>query len=151
MPATGSTRTATPWRWSEPIVRGALSLLLLSSACVTRTSHEYLPSADRDRLSVNAAQDELDQLMQIECARLLSDRRPESGEARLSIDLDATGAVSRSRVTASTGDERVDNMFGAVAAQMMFEAPPDGKPTMGRMRMGYSCSPTATTVTIQLR
>ena len=150
MKATGSTRTATPWRWSEPMRRGALVLLLLSSACVTRTSHEYLPSADRDRLSLNAAQDELDQLMQIECARLLTDRRPESGDARLSVDLDASGTVMRSRVTASTGDERVDDMFGAVAAQMKFEAPPDGTPKTGRMRMGYSCSPTATTVTIQL-
>ena len=150
MPATGSTRTATPWRWSEPIVLGALSLLLLSSACVTRTSHEYLPSADRDRFSLNAAQDELDQLMQIECARLLTERRPESGDARLSVDLDASGMVMRSRVTASTGDERVDDMFGAVAAQMKFDAPPDGKANTGRMRLGYSCSPTATTVTIQL-
>ena len=104
MKAIGSTRTATPWRWSDAIVPGALSLLLLSSACVTRSTHEYLPSADRDRFSVNAAQDELDQLMQIECARLLTDRRPDSGEARLSVDVDGTGSVMRSRVTGGTAE-----------------------------------------------
>lgn len=150
MRATDSTHTATPWRWSDALVCAALSLLLLSSACVTRSSREYLPSADRERFSVNAAQDELDQLMQIECARLLTDRRPESGDARISVDVDGSGTVMRSRVTASSGDQRVDDIFGAVAAQMKFEAPADGKPNTGRMRMGYSCSPTTTTATILL-
>jgi hypothetical protein len=63
------------------------------------------------------------------------------------------GAVTSAQLTTSTGDETLDGLFGTVAAQMKVDPPRDmeGRSEItGRMRMGYSCSPSAAVATIQL-
>ena len=159
MPATASIPSATRCRSSDgaegrvrvrSAVRGlALAVPLLLAACVTTTTRAYLPDASRDRLSLNEAEDALDQLLGVECPRLTAAKH-ETDDSRISVSLDASGNVLKSTLTKGTGDGRVDSMFGGVTAQMKFDAPADGKPHTGHMRVGYSCGPTTAAVTIQL-
>src|ERR687884_411799 len=72
-----------------------------------------------------------------------------TGTARLTVDVGADGAVTRARVRTSSGDQRVDDMFGALAARLQVDAPERG-PTTARITMGYSCAPNEAVTTIQL-
>ena len=156
MRGTGSTRTAMRWRCCERRVPGAgnrllvlpLAMLLLG-ACVTSTSRSFVPDASRERFSLAEAQDALDQLVAAECPRLMGAQR-DLGEARITVDVDGGGQVTKSTLSKAFGDERMDQIFGGVAAQMRFDAPSDGTPKTGRMRVGYACSPTARAATIEL-
>ena len=160
MKATGSIRTAMRWSWSDAAravasgrPRGTMLLaaasLVAASACVTSTSRSFVPDASRERFSLAAAQDALDQMVAAECPRLMDARR-DIGEARISVDVDGSGQVTKSTLSKPFGDERMDQIFGGVAAQMRFDAPSDGSPKTGRMRVGYACSATARTATIEL-
>ena len=157
MPNTGSTRTATRWRSCEPLGRSAaagatLMLMLLAAAgCVTTTTTAYVPTPGQPRLSVDDARDEIDAVLRAECPRLVQAGRP-SQEARVSVDVDASGNVSSARLQTSSGDEQMDRIFGATAARLHFQTSGDaqGTTTAGRLRMGYSCSGNAAVTTIQL-
>ena len=157
MRATGSIRMATRWLSCElPSAGGgaraaivAVAILLAAAACVTSTSRSFVPDGSRERFSLGEAQDALDQLVAVECPRLMSAQR-DIGEARISVDVDGSGQVTRSTLSKQFGDERMDQIFGGVAAQMRFDAPDDGTPKTGRMRVGYACSATARTATIEL-
>ena len=149
---TGSIRTATRWRSSSRGLRRASAALavLVLGACVTTTSTSYLPDASRDRLSLADAQDALDQLVAVECTRLLAAKQ-DIGEGEITVDVDPSGNVTRSTFSRghAFGDERMEKIFGGVTAQMKFDAPPAGRDT-GRMRVGYACTSTASTATLQL-
>ncbi len=157
MKATGSIRTAMRWLSSEspsalgrrPSALLAAAILLAGSACVTSSSRSFVPDGSRERFSLGEAQDALDQMVAAECPRLMGARR-DLGEARITVDVDGSGQVTKSTLSKQFGDERMDQIFGGVAAQMRFDAPEDGTPKSGRMRVGYACSATARTATIEL-
>ena len=153
MQATGSIRTATRCSSSEatrlPRAAGAVVVLLLAAACVTTTTRAFTPDANAERMSLADAQDNLDRMVRMECPRLM-EAKHDNDDARISVDVDGSGFVQRATMSKVTGDERMDRIFGGVAAQMKFAAAPDGKPFTGRMRVGYSCSAAASTATIQL-
>jgi hypothetical protein len=127
----------------------AAAILLAGSACVTSSSRSFVPDGSRERFSLGEAQDALDQMVAAECPRLMGARR-DLGEARITVDVDGSGQVTKSTLSKQFGDERMDQIFGGVAAQMRFDAPEDGTPKSGRMRVGYACSATARTATIEL-
>ena len=150
MPGTGSIRTATRC-WSSDAVRAgrAVLLVLALAACTTSITRAFTPDANADRMSLADAQDNLDRFVRMECPRLMQEKH-DNDDARISVDVDAGGHVTRATFSKLTGDERMDRMFGGVAAQMKFAAPPDGKAFTGRMRVGYSCSAGISTATIEL-
>ena len=150
MPATGSTRTATRCSSSE-VVRAVRALLLVAAlaACATSVTRVFTPDPNADRMSLADAQDNLDRFVRLECPRLMQEKH-DTDDARISVNVDGGGHVTRATFTKLTGDERMDRMFGGIAAQMKFAAAPDGKEFTGRMRVGYSCSPTVATATIEL-
>ena len=153
MRATGSTRTATRCSSSDAtrLLRSAAAVagLLLAGACVTTVTHAFTPDANAERMSLADAQDTLDRMVRLECPRLM-EAKHDTDDARISVEVDGSGNVQRATMSKVTGDERMDRIFGGVAAQMRFAAADDGKPFTGRMRVGYSCSPAASTATIQL-
>lgn len=147
MTGTASIRMATRWSSSEHCVRAlvpalSFALIALASACVTSQSSHFVPTPGEARLTTDEARDALDLLLAPECARLVTDRR-ETAEARVALEVDRSGTVQRSRIARSTGDERIDQIIGAVTARLQFEAPAGefrGATAPGNLRVGYSCS-----------
>jgi hypothetical protein len=156
MPGTGSIRTAMRCSSSDVMraVRAALPVpaLMLSlalAACTTSVTRAFIPDPNVERMSLADAQDNLDRFVRLECPRLMREKH-DTDDARISVNVDAGGNVTRATFSKLTGDERIDTMFGGIAAQMKFAPAPDGREFTGRMRVGYACSPTVSTATIQL-
>ena len=151
MPATGSIPTATPWRWSERLrTLGVTGLLVAAVAgCVATQQRYYVPTEGQGRVGTDEMKDQAEMLLRVECPRLLGGSSSALGEAQLLVDVDGGGRVSRARVVRSSGDEKVDAIFGGVVAQLEVDAPSDGTPTSGRVNMGYSCAPNSAVVTVR--
>lgn len=151
MNGTGSTRTAMRWRSSETAAC-ALALLLAVAGCVKPiVSGDFEPGDSPTRLNADEARDYLSTALRPECARLQQAGATPTGEARVSVTVAQNGDVVRSRLTQRTGDARIDELFGATAARMKFDAdPPRPAEYTGRLRMGYSCSGSMAVGTIEL-
>ena len=143
-PAPRIARRGMAWRLSLRV-----ALAAVAAACVTTTTKYYLPSEGEDRLSTDEVRERADDLLRVECPRLLGGATAATGTARLTVDVGADGAVTRARVRTSSGDQRVDDMFGALAARLQVDAPERG-PTTARITMGYSCAPNEAVTTVQL-
>ena len=142
MRGTASIRTAMRW-W-------CCSALLVVAACTT-TQQFYLPSEDQPRLSTDLMRDRGHNIVRAECPRLLGVRQAVTGVAHIRVDVAADGAVRRASISHSSGDERMDEIFGGLAAQLKVDPPANaGSDTIpGTLRLGYSCSPTTGTITIE--
>ena len=146
MPGTGSIPTAMRWRCCS------LGVLLLASACVTRTTTYFAPTAGQPRLSQDDLRDESDDFLAIECPRLMGNARSATGQARIRVHYDRNGAVQRAEITRSSGDEQIDAVWGALAARLQFD-PQAGQTEElrpGILTFGYSCAPGIATTTLQL-
>jgi TonB family protein len=131
----------------------SLALLVALAACVSSVTRYYVPTPGQPRYDTAQATKVLEQYLGVQCPERLAAKQSDNGEVRVTVKIDAAGAVTSAQLTTSTGDETLDGLFGTVAAQMKVDPPPDmqGRSEMtGRMRMGYSCSPSAAVATIQL-
>src|SRR5690349_22896760 len=98
---TGSIRTAT--RWSSSSIRraplgSAFLLALLAAAALgvtacTNHSTYYIPTAGQPRLNQDEFRDASDQILSVECPRLMGSSDFATGEARARIEIDKSGAV----------------------------------------------------------
>ncbi|MFN2397676.1 MAG: energy transducer TonB [Gemmatimonadaceae bacterium] len=149
MPTTVFTPTATLWRSSSALA------VAFAAACITSTTQYYVPNTAMPRLTTNQMRDQADAMLRVECPRLLGDRQSAFAVAELVVDLEASGEVIRARVDRSSGDRRMDEIFGALAAQLKLDppSPPAGNdvgPLQGDLSVGYSCSPTAAVTSVEL-
>ena len=142
MRGTASIPTALRW-WS-------CSLVLAVAACTT-TQQFYLPSDDQPRLTADLMRDRGHNIVRAECSRLLGVRQAVTGVAHIRVDVAADGAVRRASISHSSGDERMDEIFGGLAAQLKVDPPANaGSETIpGTLKLGWSCSPTAGTITVE--
>ena len=142
MKGTASTRTAMRW-WS-------CSLVLTAVACTT-TQRYFLPSEDQPRITTDLMRDRGHNIVRAECPRLLGVRQMVTGVAHIKVDVAADGAVRRAMIAHSSGDERMDEIFGGLAAQLKVDPPATGGSDTipGTLKLGYSCSPTAGTITVE--
>lgn len=150
MPTTVFSLTATLWRSSR-----ALAVAFAATACVTSTAQYYVPNPGSPRLSTNQMRDQADAMLRVECPRLLGDRQSAFAVAELVVDVESSGEVIRARIARSSGDQRMDEIFGALAAQLKLDPPkpPAGSvagPLQGDLSVGYSCSPTAAVTSVEL-
>ena len=143
MPATGSIRTAMPWRFSS------IAAAALLAACVTSTSRYYTPTAGDPRLSQDDFRDESDRLLRVECPRLMGTSGGASGQARIRLLLDRSGAAQRAEFARSSGDERLDTVWGGLAARLKFDPQSQQRSDLEPIivTVGYSCSANGTAVT----
>jgi TonB family protein len=126
---------------------------LALAACVTTTTTEFSLAPGGQRLTPLQVRDQGDGLVRAECPRLLGAGQSASGAADVRITVDREGSVSRAVVERGSGDQRMDQLFGTLAAALDFE-PPEGMTasTMdARVEMGYSCSPTVAVITFRVR
>lgn len=159
MSNTGSIRTATRWSSSEARrtlgAAAAFALIgaagLVASAC-TRTSTYYVPTPGEARLNQEDFRDESDRFLSVECPRLMGTSGFASGEARARVQLDRSGAVQRVEFTRPSKDERINTVWGALAARLQFD-PQEGQSDGLRTSMitiGYSCGKGTALTTLQI-
>jgi hypothetical protein len=142
MRGTASIRTAMQWSWC--------SVALAVAACTT-TQRYFTPSDEQPRLTTDLMRDRGHNIVRAECPRLLGVKEMATGVAHIRVDVAADGAVRRAMIAHSSGDERMDEIFGGLAAQLKVDPPAgvSGETIPGTLKIGYSCSPTAGTITIE--
>jgi TonB family protein len=142
MRAIVSIRTATRWL--------SCSAALALAACTT-TEQYYTPATDQPRMNTDLLRDRGHNLVRAECPRLLGVRQTVTGVAHIKVDVERGGEVRRATIVHSSGDERMDEIFGGLAAQLKVDPPENfrGETMPGTLRLGYSCSPTASTITVE--
>ena len=143
MRSTDSIRSA--MRWS------LCSALLVAGACTTTTRY-YVPTAGDAKLTPSALRDQGEPLLQTQCPRLLNGGRFATGQARIIAELDRSGAVRRARVTRSSGDQPMDDIFGALVARLQVDPPTGMTGETGEhpIYIGYSCAPENSAITLNI-
>ena len=146
MRATGFSRTATRWRSFSCVVIAAWV-----AGCTVSTTKFYVPSRGQSRLSLEQLRTRAGALLAVECPRLLAGRPSAFGETDFTIDLNTDGSALRAHVDRSSGDARIDDIFGALAAQLQLDRPSTtDHAAHPRIGIGYSCSATEAEATVQL-
>lgn len=144
MRVTASTRMVTRWSCCS-----AIAIVLLITAC-SHTTRYFVPTPGEERLTVDGGRDQLDELLKVECPRLMQEGKEVSKEGRIMVDVSGGGQVLRASIARSTGDERFDAMVGAVTAKLQFDPPSTGTSGVGELRVGYACTATTAVTTLQL-
>ncbi len=143
MRSTDSTRSA--MRWS------LCSALVVAVACTTTTRY-YVPTQGEARLTPSEVRDQGEPLLNTQCPRLLNGGRFATGQARIITELDRSGAVQRARVTRSSGDQAMDDIFGALVARLQVDPPTGMTKDTGEhpIYIGYSCAPENSAITLNI-
>jgi hypothetical protein len=163
MHGTGSTPMATPWPSSDArsATRGTLgrnlSLALVAGAMLAvagcrSTSTYYLPTEGQPRLNQDEFRDASDQILSVECPRLMGTSDYATGEARARVYIDKSGAVQKIEFTRPSGDERMNTVWGGLGARLQFD-PQEGQTEDLRaaiVTIGYSCGKGTALTTLQL-
>jgi TonB family protein len=125
---------------------------LVFPACVSTVTRYYLPDAKNPRFELDGATQTLDQYLRVQCPERLAAKKSESGDVRVAILTDTSGAVTRAELVSSSGDELLDGLFGTVAAQLKVDSlKATTKPSASRrLRMGYSCAPNVAAATLEV-
>src|SRR5688572_24859908 len=129
----GRERRRVPKERSPSTVRSAIPRLrrcaaplgmtaVLLAACVFSVTRYYIPDARNPPFDAEGATQTLDQYLRVQCPERLAAKKAESGDVRLTIQTDTSGAVTRAELLSSTGDEMLDGMFGTVAAQLKIDS-----------------------------
>ena len=147
MPVTGSTRMAMRWSWCRALSIAATLIAL--GACMRSTAKYYVPTAGDARLDENELRVEADRMLRVECERLRGGKSSVSGEGTFVLDVSSTGSVQRVKVSRSTGDAALDDIFGALSARLDVE-PAEPKAGSIRMRASYFCEPDKAITTIEM-
>jgi len=134
------------WPFSELVLAASLA------ACVHTVTRYYLPDAHNPRFDTDGATQVLEEYLRVQCPDRLAAKKSESGDLRLTIRIDTSGAVTRAELVSGSGDELLDGLFGTVAAQLKVDSlRATSKPAATRhLHMGYSCATNAAVATLEL-
>ncbi|MGQ0713856.1 MAG: hypothetical protein ACT4PJ_08990 [Gemmatimonadaceae bacterium] len=128
----------------------SVSLALVLAACTTSTQY-YTPSEEQPRLSSDLLRDRGHNIVRAECPRLIGVNETATGVAHIKLDVESDGEVRRAAISHSSGDERMDDIFGGLAAQLKVDPPANmnGETIPASVKIGYSCSRTGGTITLE--
>jgi hypothetical protein len=128
-----------------------LTIVLCTVACVHTVTRYYLPDEHNPRFDADRATQVLDSYLQVQCPQRIAAKKPQSGDARLTLLTDTSGAVTRAELVTSTGDEMLDGLFGTVAAQLKVDSlRATSTPIPRQLHVGFSCSDSAAVSTLEL-
>lgn len=132
-------------RWS------LCSAVAVAAACTTTTRY-YVPTEGEPRLTPNEVREQSDALLTTQCPRLMGNDRFATGEARIIVELDRSGAVHKAQVARSSGDDAMDAIFGALVARLQVDPPTgmDGDRGDHPIYIGYSCAPENNAITLNI-
>jgi len=117
-------------------VQGVAAALALG--CVTVTTRAFLPSPQNPIYTPPKAEPVLAEYVRLQCDALRKAQRPDSGTARFVLDVDTLGFTTRAELVRGTGDDMLDGVFGAVAAQLTLDAAPAKR--RERLAIVYQCT-----------
>ena len=126
------------------------SVALVLGACTTTQTY-YTPSDEQPRLTPDLLRDRGHNIVRAECPRLIGVNDVATGVAHIRLDVESDGDVRRAAIEDSSGDERMDEIFGGLAAQLKVD-PPSGmsdETVPAIVKIGYSCSRTGGTITLE--
>jgi hypothetical protein len=132
-------------RWRSSRAAAVLAL----AACVTSAQRSFLPDPNAGRLSPDDWRSRASALLEAECPRLMGTARSALGEAGFELVLGSGGVVREAILTRASNDERIDAMFGGLAAQLVF-ATTTSDGDHAPITAGYSCAPNAAVATLEL-
>jgi hypothetical protein len=126
--------------------------VVMAASCVSTVTRYYLPNAQNPRFDAEGATRMLDQYLRIQCPERLAAKKPESGDVRVTVQADTSGAVTRAELTSTTGDDVLDDLFGTVAAQLKVDSLRATATPLAtrRLRLGFSCAPNTAVATLEL-
>jgi hypothetical protein len=127
------------------------AVMLVAGACRS-TSTYYVPTAGQPRLNQDEFRDASDQILRVECPRLMGTSDYATGEARARVYVDKSGAVQKIEFTRPSNDERMNTVWGGLGARLQFD-PQEGQTEDLRAAMatiGYSCGKGTALTTLQL-
>jgi hypothetical protein len=129
-----------------------LAAAVIATACVSTVTRYYVPNDQNPRFDAEGATRMLDQYLRIQCPERLAAKKPESGDVRVTVQADSSGAVTRAELTSTTGDEVLDDLFGTVAAQLRVDSLRATTAPLAtrRLRLGFSCAPNAAVSTLEM-
>ena len=119
-----SIRTAMRWLSYSRMV--AISLL---TACVLGTTRFYTPRAARARITLEEMRRRADAILPVECPRVVHGKNSVFAATDIVMDVDSTGAVQRAEIERGSGDAVLDDIFGALAAQLQLQPPAARRPS----------------------
>ena len=119
------------------------------AACVTVAQQSFLPDANAGRLTPDEWRERATALLTAECPRLMGSGNSALGEAEFTVVLGPGGAVSEAILVRPSPDERIDTMFGGLAAQLVFAGAGTGG-DRAPVIAGYSCAPNISVATLEL-
>ncbi|MGQ0646824.1 MAG: hypothetical protein ACT4P7_04595 [Gemmatimonadaceae bacterium] len=90
------------------------------SGCVTTSTREFLPSRQNPIYRPDQATPVLAEYLRLQCPAFRQTNKPDSGNVRFRVTVDTSGFASRAELTRGSGDKLVDEIFGTVAAQLIF-------------------------------
>jgi hypothetical protein len=134
---------AMQWRFCSAAL--AVTMLL---ACVTTSRESFLPDPNAARLTPDDWRDRASALLAAECPRLMGTGSAALGEAGFTVILGAGGVVREAILTRSSGDERIDALFGGLTAHLQFGTSSGGD--RAPVTAGYSCARNASVATLEL-
>jgi hypothetical protein len=149
----------------------AISLL---TACVLGTTRYYTPRAARARIPLEQMRVRADAMLAAECPRVVHGKNSVFAATDIGLDVDSSGAVQRAEIERGSGDTRLDDVFGALAAQLQLQptaarpptavaaaeaaqsdqprpAPPPAPLDRHQLTVSYACSSDAASVVLELR
>lgn len=92
----------------------------LLTACVTTTTRYFISTPQNPVFRREQAVPVLTEYVRVQCPVLREASRPDSGQARLAIDVDTAGFATRAELTKESGDRLLDGVIGTVGAQLVF-------------------------------
>jgi hypothetical protein len=111
---TASTLMAMQWSFSRPV------LVVVLLACTTTTTRYFIPSKQNPVYRPAQAAPVLTEYLRLQCPAFRKASLPDSGVVRFSVSVDTSGFASRAELRQGSGDEIIDDVFGTVAAQLIF-------------------------------
>lgn len=131
------------------MLAGAFGLAGLT-ACVKTTTRTFLPSAQNPIYKPAQATPVLAEYLRLQCPAFRKMSRPDSGNVRFLVTVDTLGFATRAELKDGSGDRLVDEVFGTVAAQLVF-ARDSLHPVTRReaVTMQFRCTGDSASVTIR--
>lgn len=117
---TGSIRTAMRW-----LSYSMLSVAVISTGCVLNTTRFYVPTTGDRRITLDQMRSIADVMLPIECPRVVHGKNSVFATTDITLDVDSVGSVQRAEIERGSGDAALDDVFGALAARLQLQPPPD--------------------------
>jgi hypothetical protein len=126
---------------------------LFVAGCVVHTTRYFISPAAAERITPTVMRDRVNAMMVLECPRLRASRDSTWGAVGIALVVDSAGLVQRASMRRGSGSASLDDVLGALAAQLRLDPQPRARtaqPATRQLAVFYWCSRTAGDVRLQI-